>query len=180
MSWWSRTCEELGIITSPFPLFSSLLWCHYAPSSWSNDDWHVSEASFSAIFLSFCEFGRSSSLAVLLYLTCCHTITTTFSFLSAWSGNFNSWHIWASITVTSTPSSCWNKSDYDTWHIWTSTAATTAPFSCWFRVFSWPFWAFTSTKLSPSLLWFIDLFYFLYLLAYLKHTFLHLLEESVK
>jgi len=107
MSWWSRTCEELGIITSPFPLFSSLLWCHYAPSSWSNDDWHVSEASFSAVFLSFCEFGRSSSLAVLLYLTCCHTITTTFSFLSAWSGNFNSWHIWASITVTSAPSSCW-------------------------------------------------------------------------
>ena len=30
------------------------------------------------------------------------------------------------------------------------------------------------------LLWFIDLFYFLYLLAYLKHTFLHLLEQCAK
>jgi hypothetical protein len=26
-------------------LLSSLLWCPDAPSSWSNDDWHVSEAS---------------------------------------------------------------------------------------------------------------------------------------
>ena len=29
-----------------------------------------------------------------------------------------------------------------------------------------------------GLLWFIDIFYFLYLLAYLKHTFLHLLEQE--
>ena len=113
----------------------------------------ISEATFSVVFLSFCEFGRSCSLTLLLCLTCCHTITTHFPFLLAWSGNFNSWHIWASITVTSAPSSCWNKSDYDTWHIWTSTAATTTPFSCWFRVFSWPFWAFTSTKSSPSFCW---------------------------
>ena len=31
-----------------------------------------------------------------------------------------------------------------------------------------------------GLLWFIDFFYFLYLLAYLKHIFLHLLEQSTK
>ena len=31
-----------------------------------------------------------------------------------------------------------------------------------------------------GLLWFIDLFDFLYFLVYLKHTFLHLLEQSVK
>jgi hypothetical protein len=27
-------------------LLSFLLWFHDAPSSWSNDDWHVSEAFF--------------------------------------------------------------------------------------------------------------------------------------
>ena len=29
-------------------LLSSLLWCLYAPSLWSNDDWHVSKASTSS------------------------------------------------------------------------------------------------------------------------------------
>jgi hypothetical protein len=51
MSWWSRTCEELGIITSHpyclcryahcFYICSLFLWCLYALSSWSNGDWHV-------------------------------------------------------------------------------------------------------------------------------------------
>ena len=45
MSWWSRTCEELGIVTSgPYITSSSLLRCLYAPSSWSNDDGHGTKA----------------------------------------------------------------------------------------------------------------------------------------
>ena len=68
MCWWSWTCEELGIITSrPYCLFlyahcfykcSLCLWCFDAPSSWSNDDWHVSEASTTATtrFLIYCYF----------------------------------------------------------------------------------------------------------------------------
>ena len=71
-------------------LLSSQLWCLDAPSSWSNDEWHVSEAS---------------------------TPATTHFFI----------------------------------------------YCCFIR-----------------LICFIDLFYFLYLFAYLKHTFLHLLEQSVK
>ena len=70
-------------------LLYSVLWCLDTPSSWSNDEWHVSE---------------------------------------------------------------------------TSTTATTHFLYCCFI----------------GLLWFIDLFDFLYLLAYLKHTFLHLLEQSAK
>jgi hypothetical protein len=48
MSWWSTLVEELGIITSlPYYISSlSLLWCLDAPSVWSNDDRHASEALF--------------------------------------------------------------------------------------------------------------------------------------
>jgi hypothetical protein len=55
MSWWSRTCDELGIITSrPYITFSSLSlsWCFDAPSIWSNDDWHTSEVVSLNLFLS--------------------------------------------------------------------------------------------------------------------------------
>ena len=68
-------------------LLSSLLWCLDAPSSRSDDDWHVSEASTTCFFIYCCFIG---------------------------------------------------------------------------------------------LICFIDLFDFLYLLVYLKHTFLHLLEQSAK
>jgi hypothetical protein len=61
MSWWSITCEELGIITlaALHYLLSYLLWCLYAPRLWSNDDSHVSKA--------FLNLSRSSPLLLPLF-----------------------------------------------------------------------------------------------------------------
>ena len=92
MSWWSRTCEELGIISSrPYITFSSLL-CYDALMLQVQDQMMIDM------------FLRPLPLLLLVFLYCCFI----------------------------------------------------------------------------ELLWFIDLFDFLYLLAYLKHTILHLLEQSVK
>jgi hypothetical protein len=87
MSWWSRTCEELGIITRhPYITFSSLslLWYFDAPSISSNDYRHAFEALFFNIFLPlFSSFLSSplSSLVPSLYstttTTTCTTSTTT-------------------------------------------------------------------------------------------------------
>ena len=47
VSWWSWPREKLGItICRPYNIMYLLLWSHYAPRSWSNDEWHDSEASF--------------------------------------------------------------------------------------------------------------------------------------
>ena len=92
MSWWSRTSEELGIISSrPYITFSSLL-CYDALMLQVQDQMMIDM------------FLRPLPLLLLVFLYCCFI----------------------------------------------------------------------------GLLWFIDLFDFLYLLAYLKHTFLHLLEQSAK
>ena len=49
MSWWSRTCKELGIISShPYITFSSLLCYDALMLQVHDDDWHVSEASTTA------------------------------------------------------------------------------------------------------------------------------------
>ena len=93
MSWWSRTCEKLGIISSrPYITFSSLL-CYDALMLQVHDQMMIDM------------FLRPLLLPLLIFLIYCYFI---------------------------------------------------------------------------GLLWCIDLFYFLYLLAYLKHTFLHLLEQSAK
>ena len=93
MSWWSRTCEELGIISScPYITFSSL-FCYDALMLQVHDQMMIDM------------FLRPLLLLLFVFLIYCCFI---------------------------------------------------------------------------GLLWFIDLFDFLYLLAYLKHTFLHLLEQSAK
>ena len=68
MSWWSRTWRNYAsLLAAPIVFFYMLtvliydplcLWCLVALSSWSNDDWHVSEASTTTTtrFVIYCYF----------------------------------------------------------------------------------------------------------------------------